>query len=812
MTISYNWISEYIPVPTDPKQISKILTSIGLEVESLESYESIPGGLHGLIVGEVLDSVPHPGADKLKLTIVGIGNGESLRIVCGAPNVSKGQKVVVAPVGATIYPVRGEPMTIKTAKIRGEDSFGMICAEDEIGVGSSHEGIIVLPPTVSVGTAVSDYYQVYNDWIYEIGLTPNRMDAMSHYGVARDVCAYLSHHEQKNIEIKNVFDTDLPVQEGLRPYDVIIENSAACRRFSGVRLDGITVGPSPKWLQEKLRCIGLRPINNIVDITNFILHDTGQPLHAYNADLIAGNRIIVGNLPQGSVFTTLDEKERKLDAEDLMICDGEKKGMCIAGVFGGAQSGVTVTTSNIFLESAWFHPVSIRKTSFRHGLRTDAAQRFEKTVDIGNTVNVLKRAAAMILQIAGGRLSSAVTDVYPDPVPRNKLSVKYAFIDRLSGKSYDHGLVQSILKSLGFGIEKSDEVLLNLEVPYSKPDISLPADIVEEVMRIDGLDNVRIPGSMTITPSSGARNLGETLREKVAGYLVGAGFHEIFTNSITNAAYFSEQELKSGVRMLNNLSSVHNIMRPSMLETGLESLAFNFNRKNTNLRFFEYGRVYHQDAALKYKEEDHLALYLSGNFQEGTWKTNAVLSDLYQLKGLTEAIVRLCGFNDLRWETGEAGKLSGRLVLLSEKRKLAETGTVSRKMLESFDLRQEVFFTDIYWNEVLSGSKSEKLLFQPLPNQLPVYRDLAMIVPASLAFAAVESAIGKINLTKLKGVRLFDVFESEKLGKGKKSLAINLTFLDEEKTLTDREIDGMMNRIILTLEKDLGVEIRKGGN
>jgi phenylalanyl-tRNA synthetase beta chain len=388
--------------------------------------------------------------------------------------------------------------------------------------------------------------------------------------------------------------------------------------------------------------------------------------------------------------------------------------------------------------------------------------------------------------------------------------VDYAFIDRLSGKTYDRGAVRSILSSLGFGIQAGDDVLLNLEVPYSKPDISVAADIVEEVMRIDGLDNVQIPGSMTISPSSGARNLGEILREKVAGYLVGAGFHEIFTNSITNAAYFADEELKAGVRLLNNLSAVHNIMRPSMLETGLESLAFNFNRKNSNLRFFEYGRVYHQDASLKYKEDDHLALYLSGDFQEATWKAKATPSDVYQLKGLTEAILRLCGFNDLQWEAGQPGKLSSTLVLKSGKRILAETGIVSKKMLESFDLRQDVFFADIYWNEVRAGSTSEKLLFHPLPNQLPAYRDLAMIVPASLAFEAVRSAIEKIKLGKLKAVRLFDVFESEKLGIGRKSFAINLTFLDEEKTLTDKEIDGMMNRIILTLEKDLGVEIRKG--
>ncbi len=540
MTISYKWLSEYLPVKVPAERLAQILTSIGLEVEGMETYEEFKGGLRGLVVGEVLTCEPHPNADKLKLTTVNTGHGEPLKVVCGAPNVAAGQKVIVAPVGTTIYPVNHEPITMKQAKIRGEESQGMICAEDEIGLGESHAGILVLPSDLKPGTPAADYFGSYNDTIYEIGLTPNRMDAMSHWGVARDVCAYLSHHNKKDIKPTFPSTNNLAVKKGARPLSVTVENDKACPRYSGICISGVTIAESPTWLQQKLKAIGLRPINNIVDITNFIQHETGQPLHAFDADKIKGNAVIIKNLAEGTTFVTLDEKERKLSAEDLMICDAEG-GMCIGGVFGGLHSGVTASTKNIFLESAYFDPITIRKTSFRHGLRTDAAARFEKGTDISATVNVLKRATALILEICGGDIASDIYDVYPQPKMQEQVILKYHYLKKLSGKIYHPDAVKRILQSLGFTIDKETIDALYLSVPHHKPDISLPADIVEEILRIDGLDNVEIPTSITITPSVDDNVDAEVLKEKVSNYLAGLGFNEILTNSITNKAFFTEE-------------------------------------------------------------------------------------------------------------------------------------------------------------------------------------------------------------------------------------------------------------------------------
>ena len=489
MTISYKWLSEYLPVTVDPERLSRILTSIGLEVESMTKYEEAKGGLKGLLIGEVLSTEKHPNADKLTLTKVSIGNGEPLQIVCGAPNVAAGQKVVVAPVGTTIYPTTGDPLTMKVAKIRSVESYGMICAEDEIGLGTSHAGILVLPADAKVGTTAVEYFKPYEDWIYEIGLTPNRMDAMSHWGVARDVCAYLSHHDKKDIKPKLPTSNSFKADNTSLTIEVKVENEAACPRYSGVSIANVTIKESPKWLQQKLKAIGLRPINNIVDITNYIQHETGQPLHAFDADAITGKKVIVKNLPEGTTFVTLDEKERKLSAEDLMICNATE-GMCIAGVFGGLHSGVTSATKNIFLESACFDAVTIRKTSFRHGLRTDAASRFEKGTDISATVNVLKRAAMLIKEIGGGEIASDIVDIYPQPKEKTQVAMKYHYLKKLSGKNYHPDTVKDILDSLGFEMLKEGIDELRVAVPYHKPDISLPADLVEEILRIDGLDNV----------------------------------------------------------------------------------------------------------------------------------------------------------------------------------------------------------------------------------------------------------------------------------------------------------------------------------
>jgi phenylalanyl-tRNA synthetase beta chain len=810
MTISYNWLHDYLPVTIEPERLSKLLTSVGLEVESLEKYESLKGGLQGLVIGEVLAAEKHPNADKLTVTKVNTGSGDPLQIVCGAPNVAAGQKVVVATVGTTIYPKKGDPLTMKIAKIRGVESYGMICAEDEIGLSDDHAGILVLPAGVKVGTPAAEYFKPYTDWIYEIGLTPNRMDAMSHRGVARDVCAYLSYHDNKDLKMVAAPIGDFKVDNNSLPIAVTIENTNACQRYSGVSIANVTVKESPQWLQDKLRAIGQRPINNIVDITNFVLHETGQPLHAFDASAITGKKVLVKNLPEGTPFITLDEKERKLSAEDLMICNGNSEGMCIAGVFGGQHSGVTTATRNIFLESAWFNPVDIRKTSFRLGLRTDAATRFEKNIDISNTVNVLKRAALLIKELAGGEIASDIIDVYPNPAKQPQVQLKYAFLRKLSGKSYPAGTVKKILVSLGFTIEKesADDILVS--APFSKPDIHLPADIVEEIMRIDGLDNVEIPQAITISPSVETDRNKHIYREKTANYLVGLGFNEIFTNSITNAAYFDEQELSTAVKLLNNLSADHNIMRPSMLQTGLEAIAHNLNRKNNDLRFFEFGKTYSTPGPGRYSEHEHVCLYITGQVTEDAWKGKGTTADLFYLKGIVARILQLTGISKASFAPlAKAGNLVNALQVTINKDVIAELGVVTPQELKRFDIKQPVFYADLDFELLLKYISATSIKAKELPRQLPVRRDLAMVVPKSLPFADVESTVKKVKLDKLQSIQLFDIFESEKLGADKKSLAVSFTFLDEEKTPTDKDIDGMMNKIMNALETNLQAEIRK---
>ena len=808
MTISYKWLSEYLPVTVDPERLSRILTSIGLEVESLSKYEEVKGGLEGLIIGEVISTEKHPNADKLTLTKVNTGGSEPLSIVCGAPNVAVDQKVVVAPVGATIYPVSGEPLTMKVAKIRSVESHGMICAEDEVGLGSSHAGIMVLPATVKVGTSAADYFKPYADWVYEIGLTPNRMDAMSHWGVARDVCAYLTHHDKKDIKPRFPNSNHFKVDNTSLSIPVKVENTKACPRFSGLSINGISIAPSPKWLQEKLKAIGLRPINNIVDITNYIQHETGQPLHAYDISAITGRAIVVKNLPEGTKFVTLDEKERKLSADDLMVCN-TTEGMCIAGVFGGLHSGVTEKTKGIFLEAACFDAITIRKTSFRHGLRTDAASRFEKGTDISATVNVLKRAALLIKEICGGEIASDIVDIYPSPKEKTEVAIKYHFLKKISGKNYHPDAVKDILLGLGFEIAKEGIDELRVTVPYHKPDISLPADLVEEILRIDGLDNITIPDAITITPSVEENYAKEMLKEKIAGYLVGLGFNEILTNSITNAAYFSEEELQSSVKMLNSLSAELNMMRPSMLETGLEAIAHNLNRKNNDLRFFEFGKTYHTNGPGAYNESWHLCLYLTGNSQENGWRQKSTPSDFYALKGITGKIIESLGtavdkveaLQHPKFESGLSGKIDDQLVL--------QAGIVNKKTLSRFDIKQPVFFADLNWEALVAIATAHKPVILGIPKFPAVHRDLAIIVPTQLKYEEVEKTVDKIRLNKLQSMKLFDIFESEKLGKDKKSLAVSFTFLDKEKTLTDNEIDGWMKKIMNSFEKELQAEIRK---
>ncbi len=805
MTISYNWLHDYLPETIEPEKLSRILTSIGLEVESLEKYESIKGGLAGLVVGEVLECAAHPNADKLKLTRVNVGKAEPLQIVCGASNVAAGQKVIVAQTGVTIYPVTGEPVTMRVAKIRGEESQGMICAEDEIGLGTDHAGIIVLPVSTVPGSPVTGIFEPYSDWIYEIGLTPNRMDAMSHFGVARDVCAWLSHHQKESrpkMPSANAFKVD---NHGL-PIKVSVENAEACPRYSGVTLTGLTVKESPKWLQDKLKAIGQRPINNIVDITNYVLHETGQPLHAFDADAITGNEIIVKNVASGTKFLTLDEKERVLSSEDLMICNANE-GMCIGGVFGGAKSGVKNSTTKIFLESACFNPVSIRKTSVRHELRTDAATRFEKGVDISNTVNVLKRASLLIREVAGGEIAGEIVDIYPDPKPKTEVILKNHYLKKLSGKNYHPDKITRILTALGFDILREGQDELHVAVPYSKPDISIPADIVEEVLRIDGLDNIEIPATITISPAVEQLGLKDALKDKIANYLVGQGFVEILTNSITNSKYFSEEVLSGAVRMINNLSADLDVLRPSMVETGLEAIAYNLNRKNANLQFFEFGKTYFTKAVGSYEENEHLTLYITGANHEDAWHSKGSQHDFYRLKGLANAIIELCGLSAPGYTNADGSQ--GVMEIRSGKLQLGTLKEVDVKKRQDFDIRQPVYILDMDFEALLSVTRKNKISYKEVSKFPVMQRDLAMVVSRNTTYDAIETSVSRIKLGKLTGMRLFDVFESDKLGADKKSMAISFTFSDEEKTLTDKEVDGMVSKLVQAFEKDLSAEIRK---
>jgi len=807
MNISYKWLSDYLPVTIEPEKLSRILTSIGLEVESFHKYEEIRGGLEGLVIGEVLNISKHPNADKLTITQVNIGKGEPLKIVCGASNVAIGQKVVVAPVGTTIYPLSGEPITLKKAKIRGEESQGMICAEDEIGLGNSHEGILVLNNSAKSGMSAQEYFQLYEDWIYEIGLTPNRMDAMSHWGVARDVCAWISHHEIKHCSPRIPVINNFKPDNGSFRINVQVENSRHCPRYSGVTISGITIHESPAWLQKKLKSIGLRPINNIVDITNFIQHETGQPLHAFDADELSGRQVIVKNLPEGTRFVTLDEKERNLSAEDLMICD-TKGGVCIAGVFGGRNSGVTEKTKNIFLESACFDPVSIRKTSFRHGLRTDAASRFEKGTDISATVNVLKRAATMIREIAGGEIASEIVDIYPEPPDKKQIGIKYHYLKKLSGKNYHPDTVKNILSSLGFEVVKERIDELWVAVPYNKPDINLPADIVEEIIRIDGLDNIEIPQAITITPSIEENLAREIYRDKVEKYLVGAGFNEIITNSITSSVYFTEEELKNMVRMQNSLSAELDVMRPSLFETSLEVARHNLNHRNRDLKLFEFGRAYRKERNGKYGESEQLGLLVTGQLEKG-WKNKPSQTDIFYLKGIVHSLLDLMGLQPEHSEALEASRLDDHFVIKLNGEIMAGVGAVRKKVLDQFEIKQPVYFAGINWDELVRLATHQRITIHELPRFPSVQRDLAMIVPKELPYQIVEETVQKLNLDKLQSLNLFDIFESDKLGRNKKSMAINFIFLDREKTLTDVEIEGYMTKIMDSLEKKLQVEIRK---
>jgi phenylalanyl-tRNA synthetase beta chain len=814
MKISYNWLRDYLPtdetldkITGNPQKIAGVLTSVGLEVEGLEKFEEVKNNLEGLIIGEVIDCIKHPDADKLKIVNADNGKGDTLQIVCGAPNVATGQKVIIAPVGVTLYPATGEPFTIKKAKIRGVESNGMLCAEDEIGIGHSHEGIIVLPQEVRPGTLAKEFYGLYEDWIFEIGLTPNRMDAMSHLGVAKDVCAYISHHYKKQIKVVEPFKNNFKEDNNSAPVALKIKDRADCERYAGVSISGITIAESPAWLQNKLKSIGLRPVNNIVDITNFVLHETGQPLHAFDLDKINQKKIIVQTLPEGTSFTTLDEKERKLSSADIMICDGNGEPMCIAGVFGGIESGVNAGTTSIFLESAVFNPASIRKSMLLHNLRTEAAVRFEKGINIANTVNALKRAALLIKEIAGGKVTSKIIDVYPEPREKKEIALSNHYLKKISGKNYHPDTVTNILKSLNFTILREGIDGVNVAVPFSNPDITIPADVIEEIMRIDGIDSIEIPTTIRMAPAIDDDSDKALKKEKITSWLTGNSFREIFTNSITNSKYFDDETLDSTVKIINSLSEGLNVMRPTMLPTGLECVAYNLNRKNNSLLFFEFGKTYSRTGN-EYSEKENLALYFTGNQNELAWNSPVKKIDIFFVKGVCEAVFSLAGIDKFQFEISDNKLLDETLTAFVNKIPVAFAGSVRKSKLEIFSIKQPVFFLCVDWEILMALTKDQDLSYKPIIKFPQVQRDLSIVIDKSISYQHVENLVKSLHLSKLTHIQLFDVFENEKLGKDKKSLAFNFVFSDKEKTLTDVEVENLMNKIITMLQSEVSALIR----
>lgn len=804
MIISHQWLLEYLPEPLPVNELSKILTSIGLEVEAVEAAESVPGGLEGLVIGEVLTCGKHPNADKLSVTTVNIGSGEPVQIVCGAPNVAAGQRVVVAPVGTTVHPTEGEPFLIKKAKIRGEESAGMICAEDEIGLGKSHAGIMVLPADAPIGMKAREYFKIpQTDHAIHIGLTPNRSDANSHIGVARDVCTYLTHHRSAKFR-PTMPEAKVAGVSKKSNISVKIEATDACPRYSGVNLKNVKVGPSPEWLQQRLQTIGVRSINNVVDITNYVLNEYGQPLHAFDADKLAGSQIIVKFLPENTIFRALDDKERKLQANDLMICDANGP-VAIGGVFGGKDSGVSDATTNIFLESAYFDPTHIRRTSMHHGLRTDAATHFEKGVDINNVIPALSRAASLIAQLTGAEIASDIIDVYPAPLQATTVIVTYDYIQKLSGKDYGKNAIKEILLASGFEITNETDAQLTLNVPSNKTDVSQPADIVEEILRIDGLDNIEIPQQLNITLQKALPNDRQE-RERFAQLLCGMGFQEMVTNSIVNSKFYPERT--DLVRMINSLSSELDVMRPSLLESGLEVIQYNCNRKNQDLRLFEYGNTYTMRQTGEYNQNAQLGIWVTGNVNVAHWDQKAGAANIFYLKGIINDLLNYAGITNTVADVAE-GPAGFEITWKWKNQPLCIATNVSSKRLQEFDVKQDVFYAEIQWEQWLKAMTTTKTKYSEVPKFPAVQRDLAIILDTAVSYRQVQDITEQLKLSALRSYGLFDVFESDKLGVGKKSYALNYTFQLLDRTLTDVEIEEMMKQLMTAYKTKLSALIRE---
>ncbi len=810
MKISYNWLKQYIDIPESPEEIGQTLTGTGLEVESVEAFETVKGGLKGLVIGEVLTCSKHPNADKLSITTVDVGGEKPLQIVCGAPNVAVGQKVVVAAVGTTVNPTKGEPFLIKSAKIRGEQSEGMICAEDEIGLGESHAGIMVLNTTAANGTLASTFFNIQSDYVLEIGLTPNRADAASHIGVARDIKAAKKRAiNWPSIDSFKVNNTSLTIP-------VTVEEPAMCPRFSGVSISNVTVKESPAWLKACLQAIGLTPINNIVDITNFICHELGQPLHAYDVAEITGKKIIVKTLPAGTKFKTLDGKERTLTSTDLMVCDGEGKGMCIAGVFGGINSGITEKTTNVFLEGAYWSPSVIRKTGMHHGLKTDASFRFERGTDPNGTVYAVKRAALLIQELAGGEIASEVVDIYPTKIENRIIEVKDNNVNRLIGKALSRDVIFGILESLDIQITEKKEDRFTVSVPPYRVDVMQEADVVEEILRIYGFNQIELTevAGTDYLASFPAKDINK-FKRTVCEMLTGNGFFEILTNSLTNAAYQQKHQLTFAgepVEILNKLSEEQGILRQTMLFTGLEVVAYNVNRKQKDVKLFEFGKIYWKDAAKsgqeKYQEEERLALYLSGSFETENWQNASRAVSYYDLAQQVAHILQKACVENTKQEPLTDALFEFGVKITKGNKEIGRIGKVKTALAKDFGIKQEIFYADLNTSLLFKGA-NPKFVVTEVPKFPEVRRDLSLVLDKQVTFAEIKELVASTEKQLVKELIAFDVYEGDKIPQGKKAYALGFTLLDETKTLTDEEIDKTMNKLMAAFEQKMGAVIRK---
>jgi phenylalanyl-tRNA synthetase beta chain len=810
MKISYNWLKTLINIDINAEETAKLLTDCGLEVESMETFESVKGGLKGIVVGEVVEKIKHPEADKLSLTKVNVGGNELLNIVCGAANVAAGQKVLVATIGTTIYPVNGEPLKMEKRKIRGAASEGMICAEDEIGVGTSHDGIMVLPSDTKIGMPAADYFKIENDVVFEIGLTPNRSDAASHLGVARDLAAVLkSINSESKSEVRISGINPLHPATNLNKVEVKVENKEACPRYSGIVISGLNVKDSPEWLQNRLKAIGLRPINNVVDITNFVLHELGQPLHAFDLEKVKGNKIIVRTCPEGTVFRTLDGVDRKLSTNDLMICN-ESEPMCIAGVFGGIESGVTGNTKAIFLESACFDSTYIRKTGKHHGLKTDASFRFERGTDPEMTVTALLRAAGLILEICGGTLSMDVVDVYPEKLEPYKVAFSYGNCTDLIGKNIDNATIKDILSSLGIEITSEGSDGLLLSVPRFKTDVTREADVIEEVLRIYGYNNIEVSNRFSFGVQNSQGSGGWQLENAVSEVLAGNGFSEIMSLSLTRETYYPENSAL--VNVVNPLSSDLNVLRGDMLFSGLEAIAYNVNRKSADLKLFEFGKTYskYKNAEGKegYEEKKHLSVFICGKKIKENPYAKAGEVDFSYLKACIDSILKKCGVEKFAVADTENSNLVYGLNYTVKKKPLVQFGSVNKAVLKKFDIAQQVFYADIDLELLLELNSKTKVEFVEIPKFPSVRRDLAMLLDKTVKYKQIEELAFASEKKFLKEVNLFDIYEGDKIDAGKKSYAVSFTLLNEESTLTDKQIDSIMQKLITTYKEKLNAELR----